>query len=148
MKEKTDKILTLALLGLAIVSTVFAFIFALDVNKNSGMFDIAYWLMIIMLAASIVGILLFLVKKLAQRFKEDPGYLKKFLMLIGIIVVLAVVSYLPAKADDVDLVKYGITEGTSKLIGACCILCYILCGAAAIAILACGFIKPKQKKNN
>ena len=133
MKEKTDKILTLVLLGLAIVMTAFAVIFALNTFSNSGMFDIAFWLMAAMIVVALGAIVLFLVKKLAERFKTEPGYLKKFLVLVGLIIVLLVVSFLLAKGSDIDLIKYNISEGTSKLIG------------AALAILV-SEVMPKSNK--
>lgn len=146
MKEKTDKILTLALLALAIVTTVFAFVFALNTVNNSGMFDIAFWLLVIMIGFSILAILVFLCKKLLDRFKTEKGYLVKFLLLIALIVVLLVVSFVLAKGGDVDLVKYGITEGTSKLIGAACILSYIIVIGAALAILVTEVMPKSNKK--
>ncbi|MBO4752257.1 MAG: hypothetical protein J5526_05870 [Bacteroidales bacterium] len=159
MKEKTDKILTLVLLGVSLITAVFAVIFALQSdskhlmdgirelgNNFSGMFDVAYWILVILLAIAICAIVVFLVKKLALRFKEEPGYLKKFLLLIAIIVVLLVVSFLLAKGGDVDLVKYDITEGTSKLIGAACIMVYIIVIGAALAILVTEIMPKSNKK--
>jgi hypothetical protein len=52
-------------------------------------------------------------------------------------VVLAV-SYLLAKGNDVTpalMEKFNVTEGTSKLIGAACILVYILVIGSAASIL-------------
>ncbi|MBR3725623.1 MAG: hypothetical protein IKN11_09585 [Bacteroidales bacterium] len=146
MKEKTDKLLTLALLGLAIVATVFAFIFALNTVSNSAMFDIAFWLLVIMIGFSLLAIVVFLCKKLAGRFKTEKGYLKKFLILVALIVVLLVVAFLLAKGTDVDIVKYGISEGTSKLIGAACILVYLIVIGAALAILVTEIMPKSNKK--
>ena len=146
MKEKTDKILTLALLGLAIIATVFAVVFALNTVNNTAMFDLAFWLLILMIGVSLCAIVVFLCKKLIERFKTEKGYLKKFLFLIVLIVVLLVVSFLLAKSGDVDLIKYGISEGTSKLIGAACILCYIIVIGAALAILVTEIMPKSNKK--
>ncbi len=146
MKEKTDKILTLALLGLAILATVFAVVFALNTVNNTAMFDLAFWLLILMIGVSLCAIVVFLCKKLIERFKTEKGYLKKFLFLIVLIVVLLVVSFLLAKGGDVDLIKYGISEGTSKLIGAACILCYIIVIGAALAILVTEIMPKSNKK--
>lgn len=145
MKEKTDKIMTLALLGLAIVMTAIAFVFALNTG-NGGMFDLAFWLLVAMMVFAIGAIVLFLVKKLAERFKTEKGYLKKFLILIGIVVVLLVVSYALATGNDVDIIKYGIAESTSKLIGAVCILVYILCIGAVAAIVVVECLPKTNKK--
>lgn len=136
----------MALLALAIVTTVFAFVFALNTVNNSGMFDIAFWLLVIMIGFSILAILVFLCKKLLDRFKSEKGYLVKFLLLIALIVVLLVVSFVLAKGGDVDIVKYGITEGTSKLIGAACILSYIIVIGAALAILVTEVMPKSNKK--
>ena len=146
MKEKTDKILTLALLGLAIIATVFAFVFALNTVNNSGMFDIAFWLLIIMIGFSLLAIVVFLCKKLIERFKSEKGYLTKFLLLIALIAILLVVSFVLAKGGDVDIVKYGISEGASKLIGAACILVYIIVIGAALSILVTE-VMPKTRKS-
>jgi len=145
MKEKTDKIMTWALLGLAIVMTAIAFVFALN-TANGGMFDLAFWLLICMMVVAIGAIVLFLVKKLAERFATEKGYLKKFLILIGLVVVLLLVSFLLAKGADVDLIKYGISESTSKLIGAACILVYILCIGAVCAIVVAECMPKSNKK--
>lgn len=136
----------MALLALAIVTTVFAFVFALNTVNNSGMFDIAFWLLVIMIGFSILAILVFLCKKLLDRFKSEKGYLVKFLLLIALIVVLLVVSFVLAKGGDVDIVKYGISEGTSKLIGAACILSYIIVIGAALAILVTEVMPKSNKK--
>ena len=146
MKEKTDKLLTLALLGLAIVATVFAFIFALNTVSNSTMFDIAFWLLVIMIGFSLLAIVVFLCKKLAGRFKTEKGYLKKFLLLVVLIIVLLVVAFLLAKGTDVDIVKYGISEGTSKLIGTACIISYIIVIGAALSILVTEIMPKSNKK--
>ena len=79
-------------------------------------------------------------------FKTEKGYLVKFLLLIALIVVLLVVSFVLAKSGDVDIVKYGISEGTSKLIGAACILSYIIVIGAALAILVTEVMPKSNKK--
>ncbi len=147
MKEKTRKLLTLVLLALAIIATIFAVIFAMNVkdSPDAATFDIAYWMMVIMIAVSIIAIVLFLIKKLAGRFKEEPGYLKKFLFLCLLIVVVLVVSYLLSTGNDIDIVKNKTTEGTSKLVGAACIISYILVIGAALAILV-SEVMPKSNK--
>ena len=146
MKEKTDKLITLVGLGIALVCTILTIAFAmnnggvkeLSAVKANGLFDATYWILICFVVLSIAAIVYFLVMKLAKRFKEEPGYLKKFLILVGIIVVVLVVSYLLAKGNDVTpamMEKFEVTEGTSKLIGAACILVYILVIGAAVSIL-------------
>ena len=146
MKEKTDKLITLLGLGIAVVCTVLTIVFAMnngDVKELSavranGLFDATYWILVCFVVLSIAAIVFFLVVKLANRFKEEPGYLKKFLILVGIVVVVLVVSYLLSKGNDVTLAlmeKNDINEQTSKLIGAACWMVYILVIGAAASIL-------------
>ena len=157
MKEKTDKLITLLGLGIAVICTLLVIIFAmnnggvkeLSAVKANGLFDATYWILICFVVLSIAAIVFFLVLKLAARFKEEPGYLKKFLVLVGIVVVVLVVSYLLSKGNDVTLAlmeKNNITESTSKLIGACCIVVYILVIGAAASILYTEVAKLIKKK--
>ena len=146
MKEKTDKLITLLGLGIAVVCTILTIIFAmnnggvkeLEAVRANGLFDATYWILVCFVVVSIAAIVYFLVVKLAARFKEEPGYLKKFLVLVGIVVVVLLVSYLLSKGNDVTpalMEKFDVTVGTSKLIGAACILVYILVIGSAVSIL-------------
>jgi hypothetical protein len=146
MKEKTDKLITLLGLGIAVVCAILTIVFAmnnggvkeLSAVKANGLFDATYWILVCFIAISIVAIVFFLVVKLANRFKEEPGYLKRFLILVGIVIAVVVVSYLLSKGNDVPLAlmeKNNITEGTSKLIGAACWIVYIMVIGAAASIL-------------
>ena len=146
MKEKTDKLITLFGLGIALVCTVLAIVFAmnnggvkeLSAVKANGLFDATYWILICFVAIAIAAIIVFLVLKLAANFKEQPGYWKKFLLLVGIVVVVCVISYVLSKGNDVTLAlmeKNNVSESTSKLIGAACWMVYILVMGAAVSIL-------------
>jgi len=157
MKEKTDKLITLLGLGIAVVCTILAIIFAMnngDVKelsavKANGLFDATYWILICFVVIAIAAILFFVIVKLANRFKEEPGYIKKFLMLVGIIVVVLVVSFLLSKGNDVTpalMEKFEITESTSKLIGAACWIVYILVIGAAVSIVYSEVSKLIKKK--
>ena len=157
MKEKTDKLITLLGLGIAVVCTILTIICAmnnggvkeLEAVKANGLFDATYWILACFVVIAIVAIVFFLVIKLAARFKEDPGYLKRFLLLVGITVVVLVISYLLSKGNDVTLAlmeKNNISESTSKLIGAACWVVYILVIGAAVAILYSEVSKLIKKK--
>ena len=74
MKEKTDKLVTLVCLGLAVLATVFAVVFALDIDNNAFFYGITYWMLLILLGVSIIAIVVFLCKKLADRFKTQPSW--------------------------------------------------------------------------
>ena len=146
MKEKTDKLITLLGLGIAVVCTVLAIVFAmnnggvkeLSAVKANGLFDATYWILVAFVAIALVAIVVFLVVKLAGKFKEEKGYAGKFLVLVGIVVAIVLVSYLLSKGDDVTpalLEKNNVSESTSKLIGAACWMVYILVIGAAVSIL-------------
>ena len=157
MKEKTDKLITLLGLGIAVVCTILAIVFAMnngDVKELSavranGLFDATYWILVCFIALALAAIVVFLVVRLAAKFKEDPGYIKKFLLLLGVVIVVLAVSYLLSKGNDVTpalMEKFNVSEGTSKLIGAACILVYILVIGAAVAILYTEVSKFLKKK--
>jgi MFS family permease len=158
MKEKTDKIITYVGLGIAILCLVLAILFAMnngsDVKtladvREGGLFDTIYWILAAMVCLSIVAIIYFLCIKLADRFKNVPGYAKKFFIILGVVIVICLAAFLLAKGDDVTpalMEKSGTTEGTSKLIGAACILVYILVIGAAGCIIYSEVAKSLKKK--
>lgn len=146
MKEKTDKLITLLGLGIAVVCTILAIVFAMNNGEvkelaavqQNGLFDAVYWILICFVAVAIAAIVFFLVVKLANNFKEQPGYWKKFLLLVAIVLIVCVVSYVLSKGNDVTLAlmeKNNISESTSKLIGAACWMVYILVIGAAVSIV-------------
>ena len=146
MKEKTDKLITFCGLGIALLCFVLAIIFAMNNGgvkdlaavQAGGLFDTIYWILIAMIAISIIAILVFLCLKLANRFKSVPGYAKKFFIILAVAVVVCLAAFLLAKGNDVTpalMEKSGTTEGTSKLIGAACWMVYILVIGAAVAII-------------
>lgn len=158
MKEKTDKLITYVGLGIAILCFLLALLFAMnngsdvktlaDVQKG-GLFDTIYWILIAMVCISIVAIVVFLCVKLADRFKTVPGYAKKFFIILGVAIVACVVAFVLAKGNDVTpalMEKFEVTEGTSKLIGAACILVYILVIGAAGCIIYAEVAKSLKKK--
>ena len=158
MKEKTDKLITWCGLGVAVLCFVLAVLFALangsDVKsleavQQGGLFDTIYWILIALVAISIVAIVVFLVVKLADRFKSVPGYAKKFFIILAVAIVVCLAAFLLAKGNDVTpalMEKSGTSESTSKLIGAACILVYILVFGAACSIIYSEVAKSLKKK--
>lgn len=147
MKEKTDKILTLVMLALGVLSAVFAFIFALNTESNSGMFDIVYWLLLAIGAVSIIAILFFMFKSIIEKKQ-----LVKFIIGVVAVIALMVVLYLVSSGNDVSIAlleKNGLTASSSKWIGACCYLVYLIVAAATVAIIASEVMpKTNKKKKN
>ncbi len=171
MKEKTAKIITLAGLGIAVLSTVLAIMFALKVPstvKNlldltmyetesgesvSFFFDLTYWILIALVAVSVAAILFFLILKLVNRFTSEKGYLFKFLIILGICIVVVVISYVLSTGNDVNDAKLALIDdnketaiGISKFIGAACYMVYILVFGAAACILYSEIVKSIKKK--
>ena len=158
MKEKTDKLITFVGLGVAILCFVLAVLFAMsngsevktlaDVQKG-GLIDTIYWILAALVIISIVAIVIFLCVKLVDRFKTVPGYAKKFCIILGVAIVACLAAFLLAKGNDVTpalMEKFKVTEGTSKLIGAACILVYILVIGAAGCIVYAEVAKSLKKK--
>ena len=157
MNKTTDRIITLAGLGIAILCTILSILFAmnngdvkvLEAVKNGGTFDATFWILLCLIGFSIVAILYFLVVALLKKFAEDKGYWKKFLGIVAAIVVVCVAAFVLSSGNDVSLAlmeKHNVSEATSKLIGAACIVVYILVIAAACAIIYSEVAKSLKKK--
>jgi NADH:ubiquinone oxidoreductase subunit 6 (subunit J) len=144
MKEKTDKLLTLVMLLLGVLCAVFAFLFALDTTKFTGMYDIVYWILVALIFVSVIAIVYFLFKRLIRN-----GKLVKFLIGCAAIAAVIVVLFLLSKGTDVSdafLERNGVTQATSKWIGAACYACYLLILGAACAIVYVEVAKSFKKK--
>lgn len=137
MKEKTDKLVTWVALGIAILASVFAIIFALD-TTNEGMFNVAYWIIFLFVILAVLGMLGFFVLRFVKNFSENPAKARKTLLVIGIAIVVCIVAFLLASGNDVSkalLDKNGLTEAASKWIGTACIMVYTLVLGAIAAII-------------
>ncbi|MBQ0160001.1 MAG: hypothetical protein MJZ99_04830 [Bacteroidales bacterium] len=147
MKEKTDKLLTLCMMGLGVLCAVFAFLFAQNTVSNSAMFDIVFWLLLGIAGVSIAAILYFMFKSIISK-----GNLVKFLIGVAAAVALVVVLYLISSGSDVSIAlleKNGLTTSGSKLIGACCYMVYLIVIVATVAIIATEVMpKTNKKKKN
>ena len=146
------------MLAVAIVATVFAVLFAIHngdkdslegIETGGSFFDLAYIIFMCLVGISIIGIIVFLVLKLANRFMSDSKYWVKFLTVTVICVAVVVVSYLLSSDSDVPaefLAKNETSEGVSKLIGAACIMVYILAAGSVISILYAEIAKTFKKR--
>lgn len=142
MKEKTDKIFTLALLGLGVLCAVLAFFFAQN-TANGGLFDVVYWVLGAFIGVSILAAIFFMFKSLYEK-----GNLVKFFIGVAAIAALFVVLYLISKGNDIPIAwleNKGATEQTSKMIGALCYVVY-LCVIGAIGLIAFSEIAKSIKK--
>jgi NADH:ubiquinone oxidoreductase subunit 6 (subunit J) len=144
MKEKTDKLLTLVMLLLGVLCAVFAFFFAIDNIKFTGMFDIVFWVLVALIAVSVIAMIYFLFKRIVTN-----GKLVKFLIGCATIAAVIIVLFLLSKGTDVSdamLERNGVTQATSKWIGAACYAVYLLVIGAACAIVYVEVAKSFKKK--
>jgi len=144
MKEKTDKLLTLVMLLLGVLCAVFAFFFAIDNIKFTGMFDIVFWVLVALIAVSVIAMIYFLFKRIVTN-----GKLVKFLIGCAAIAAVIIVLFLLSKGTDVSdamLERNGVTQATSKWIGAACYAVYLLVIGAACAIVYVEVAKSFKKK--
>ena len=144
MKEKTDKLLTLVMLLLGVLCAVFAFFFAIDNIKFTGMFDIVFWVLVALIAVSVIAMIYFLFKRIVTN-----GKLVKFLIGCAAIAAVIIVLFLLSKGADVSdamLERNGVTQATSKWIGAACYAVYLLVIGAACAIVYVEVAKSFKKK--
>ena len=152
MKEKTDKLITLVCLCLAIIGSVFAILFAM--KGNEALFNTAFWMLITFICISGLAILLFLVLRIVR----GKGW--KFLIGLGLIVLIVAVAFALSKGTDLtdawlgrvlefnpstDKEKLEAAHGVSKFVGTACITTYITCGLAVLAIICTPFIKLIKK---
>ena len=144
MKEKTDKLLTLVMLLLGVLCAVFAFMFALDNTKFTGMFDIVFWVLVALIAVSVIAIVYFLFKRIIAN-----GKLVKFLIGLAAVAAVIIVLFLLSRGGDISaamMEKDGVTETGSKWIGAACYAVYLLVIGAACAIVYVEVAKSFKKK--
>ena len=156
MKESTRKLITWAGLIIAGICTVLSIVFAMyngDVKElaavqANGLFDATFYILLCLIAASIIAILVFVCASLGKKFSEDKGYWKKFLGIVAAIVVVCVLAVVLSSGNDVSpalMEKHDVTEATSKLIGAACYMVYILVIVAAVAIVYTAIAKSFKK---
>ena len=156
MKESTRKLITWAGIIIAGICTVLSIVFAMnngDVKELSavqanGLFDATFYILLCLIAVSVIAIVVFLCIGLGKKFSEDKGYWKKFLGIVVAIVVVCVLAFVLSKGNDVSpalMEKHDVTEATSKLIGAACYMVYILVIVAAVAIVYTAIAKSFKK---
>lgn len=164
MKEKLNKIVTWICLGLGMLATIFAIVHATGSdpkhvleagtmtelgNSYSGLYNIAYLIMVLFMAVALVAIAFFAIKGFVGNIANNPAKAKKTLLVVVAFVVVLAAAFLLAKGDDVSevlLEKNGLSLGASKFIGSACILCYIIVIGAALSIVYVEVAKLFKKK--
>ena len=141
----------------ALAATVFAVLFAIDNGgKDSleglvhpGTFDIAYLILMCLVGLALLGIVIFLIIKLINRFMSDGKYWIKFLIVTILCAAVVGVAFMLSNGSDVPtefLDKNETSEQTSKLIGTACIMVYILAAGSIVSILVTEVIKTFKKR--
>lgn len=129
MSERTSRILQWFLYALLLVSALLgAFFYA-----GSGEGDnLMYWGYALLIFAVVITI----VAAIANLFINPKGSVK-FLIMLAVMVVVALVSYFLAgnEFNRIQLEELGITEATSKLVGAGLIFLYAMAAIAVLSII-------------
>ena len=108
------------------------------------MFDIVFWVLVALVAVSVIAIVYFLFKRIIAN-----GKLVKFLIGLAAIAAVIIVLFLLSKGGDISaamMEKNGVTETASKWIGAACYAVYLLVIGAACAIVYVEVAKSFKKK--
>ncbi len=95
--------------------------------------DIMFYVTYALLAASVLGAIVFPIVNLVG----NPKKAKSALLGIGMVLVLFFVSYFMSGSEVLEsYTKYGITAGVSKIIGATLLMTYILGALAIVSAIA------------
>lgn len=135
------KIIKFVAFALAIIGSIFAvMIMAGDDKTQEAMGSNMLYVTYVILGLILALVLVFVIKELFA------GNIKKTLMTVGLFLVIIGISYGMSSGTDLDLKPFtdkglGITEGTSKQVGAGLYTFYIL---ACIAIGSMAFSGVKK----
>lgn len=132
MKEKTKKLITWLSMGIAVLGSIFAIIFAMDPDKFSAMFDIAYYILFVFIGLAAVAMIGYRVLSVVK------GGSRGLLIGLGCLVVVCVVAFLLSSGTDVSdvmLERNNITQSGSRLVGMGCYVVYILLAVTVVAML-------------
>lgn len=132
MKEKTKKLITWLCLGIAILGSVFAVIFAMDVQKFNGLFAIPYTILLAFIALALIAMLGY---RIVDLFKGGSHGL---VIGLGALIVVCVVAFLLSSGSDISevvLEKNNVSATGSRLVGMGCYTVYILLAVTIIAMI-------------
>ena len=143
-----NKIIKIILIALSVIGLVLWIMIAKEpeVTVGNGSMNFMFIITFILLAIAVLASLFFGLKNVFS----TPEGLKRTLLGIGVLIVIAIISYVAASGTDVDLVamnKKGLeaTEGTVKMIGAGLNMFFILTIIAVGAMVVPGIKKMFNK---
>jgi len=133
--NKLSKIVSWVLYALLAVSALLTILFYTN-NLDSASF--IQWGIILVIAAAVIAI-----ASPVYGFILNPGNIVKMLISIGIVAVIAVISYSLAgnTFSDLRLEVLGVTEQTSKWVGMGLLFTYITAALSILAIIYSNIMK-------
>jgi hypothetical protein len=129
MTDRTSKILQWFLYALLIISVVLGVLFYAG---SGGADNMIYWAYVLL----IFGVAITVLAAIINLFINPRGSVK-FLILLGVMVIIAIVSYSVStnEFNAFQLEEMEVTETTSRLVGAGLIFMYALAALAILSIL-------------
>ena len=131
MQESTRKIMMWCSLGVAVIVSILAVLFAANQESFGWAFDVAFWVLICYVALSLIIWLFYGILSL----KDKP---KKTIIFAGAIVVVLVAAVLLTLGDTMPqemLLRYETSEKTAKLIAIACYTTYFVVIGALVMLL-------------
>ena len=142
------KIIKIILIALSVLGLILWVMLAkeAEVTVGNGAMNFMFIITFILLAISVFASLFFGLKNVFA----TPEGLKRTLIGVGGLLLIAIISYVAASGTDVDLAamnKKGLeaTEGTVKMIGASLNMFFILTIVAVLAMVVPGIKKMLNK---
>ncbi len=129
MTVLASKVLRIFLAVLLAISALLAILFFVNVVSDDLLI---YWGYFLVIFTAVITILFPIVSMIM-----NPKNSIKIFIAIGVMVVLAIISYSLATVGltDHQLEKLGVTAGTAKYVGAGLIFTYILAALAVLSII-------------
>lgn len=147
MKRDFRKIYWIVAIIWGVVASICAVAYAIKFDKSipvaeqssaMALWNIAYWSVIILFGASLLVAVFFAVAQIVKGLMYDPKKQLGILVGLGALIVVFIVSYALSSGTDIPkelFEKTGSDYSSSKLIGACMYVVYILFAGVILSAL-------------